>query len=106
VQQWLIMQQQRTLQPTRARRILQRSARALLLLAMAQSATGYKPGGRLILVRHGQSTWNELNLFTGWADPPITLQGQGEAARAGALLRAHGVQGVLRTHHSASHLRG
>ena len=36
---------------------------------------------RLVLVRHGQSEWNEENLFTGWRDPDLTAQGVDEAAR-------------------------
>ena len=42
----------------------------------------------LILIRHGQSTWNELNLFTGWQDVELTARGEDEARQAGALLRA------------------
>ncbi len=42
----------------------------------------------LILVRHGRSEWNELNLFTGWQDVDLTPQGEGEAQSAGALLAA------------------
>lgn len=41
----------------------------------------------LILLRHGQSEWNEKNLFTGWVDVRLTDLGRKEAARAGALLR-------------------
>ncbi len=41
------------------------------------------PPGRLILVRHGQSTWNLENLFTGWTDVELSELGRGEAARAG-----------------------
>ena len=40
----------------------------------------------LILLRHGQSEWNELNLFTGWVDVRLTEQGKGEARRGGELL--------------------
>jgi 2,3-bisphosphoglycerate-dependent phosphoglycerate mutase len=39
--------------------------------------------GKLILVRHGQSTWNLENLFTGWTDVDLTEQGRSEAAQAG-----------------------
>jgi 2,3-bisphosphoglycerate-dependent phosphoglycerate mutase len=39
--------------------------------------------GKLILVRHGQSTWNVANLFTGWEDVDLSEQGREEAARAG-----------------------
>jgi 2,3-bisphosphoglycerate-dependent phosphoglycerate mutase len=41
----------------------------------------------LILLRHGQSDWNEKNLFTGWVDVPLTEQGRAEAKRAGELLK-------------------
>lgn len=42
--------------------------------------------GTLILLRHGQSSWNSLNLFTGWVDVELTDQGRGEATRGGQLL--------------------
>ena len=46
--------------------------------------------GKLILVRHGQSTWNLENLFTGWTDVDLSAQGRGEAIQGGQeLLRAH-----------------
>lgn len=44
----------------------------------------------LVLVRHGQSEWNKLNLFTGWRDVGLTEQGIAEARRAGRLLKAGG----------------
>jgi len=44
--------------------------------------------GTLALVRHGQSTWNLENLFTGWTDVDLTEQGRAEAAEAGRLLAA------------------
>ncbi|HEX3947359.1 MAG TPA: 2,3-diphosphoglycerate-dependent phosphoglycerate mutase [Acidimicrobiales bacterium] len=40
----------------------------------------------LVLLRHGQSTWNALNLFTGWHDVDLSPAGEGEAGRAGGLL--------------------
>ena len=43
----------------------------------------------LILLRHGQSTWNESNQFTGWVDVKLTEKGKAEAKRAGELLREH-----------------
>ncbi len=43
----------------------------------------------LILLRHGQSTWNESNQFTGWVDVPLTPKGEAEAKRGGELLREH-----------------
>jgi 2,3-bisphosphoglycerate-dependent phosphoglycerate mutase len=41
----------------------------------------------LILVRHGQSEWNEKNLFTGWKDPGLTDLGVDEANNAGRLIK-------------------
>lgn len=43
--------------------------------------------GKLILVRHGQSTWNKSNQFTGWVDVDLTEQGEAEAVNAGTLLK-------------------
>lgn len=45
----------------------------------------------LILLRHGESTWNSKNLFTGWVDVPLSEKGTVEASRAGELMRAAGV---------------
>jgi len=45
----------------------------------------------LILVRHGESQWNEKNLFTGWVDVDLNEKGLGEASRAGELLLESGV---------------
>ncbi len=45
----------------------------------------------LILVRHGESTWNALNLFTGWVDVPLSEKGIREANRAGVLLKEAGL---------------
>jgi len=42
----------------------------------------------LVLLRHGQSTWNAENLFTGWHDVDLTPQGEAEATEAGRLLGA------------------
>ncbi|MGZ4709992.1 MAG: histidine phosphatase family protein, partial [Acidimicrobiales bacterium] len=33
----------------------------------------------LVLLRHGQSTWNQQNLFTGWFDADLSEQGMAEA---------------------------
>lgn len=38
---------------------------------------------KLILMRHGQSEWNKQNLFTGWVDIPLSMEGIQEALRAG-----------------------
>jgi len=45
---------------------------------------------RLVLVRHGQSTWNLENRFTGWTDVDLTDQGKSEAHAGGKLLRENG----------------
>jgi 2,3-bisphosphoglycerate-dependent phosphoglycerate mutase len=42
--------------------------------------------GKLVLVRHGQSDWNQKNLFTGWTDVDLTAQGIAEARQAGRTL--------------------
>lgn len=44
----------------------------------------------LVLVRHGQSTWNLENRFTGWTDVALTAQGVDEAHSAGRLLKEGG----------------
>jgi|TARA_B110000263_G_scaffold218111_1_gene204559 2,3-bisphosphoglycerate-dependent phosphoglycerate mutase len=41
----------------------------------------------LIIVRHGQSEWNEKNLFTGWKNPGLTSLGYDEARKAGQLIK-------------------
>ena len=45
----------------------------------------------LILLRHGQSTWNEKNLFTGWVDVDLTPAGEQQARDGGALLAQAGL---------------
>jgi 2,3-bisphosphoglycerate-dependent phosphoglycerate mutase len=53
---------------------------------------------QLILLRHGQSTWNQENLFTGWTDVGLTAQGEGEARASGRLLLDEGLRpGILHT---------
>jgi 2,3-bisphosphoglycerate-dependent phosphoglycerate mutase len=45
---------------------------------------------KLVLLRHGQSTWNHENRFTGWTDVDLTEQGKAEAREAGRILVAEG----------------
>ncbi len=45
----------------------------------------------LVLIRHGQSTWNLENRFTGWWDVDVTEKGVAEARAAGALMRERGM---------------
>ena len=72
--------------------------------AFAPASSGLRPGAfnsaarssselynhKLVLVRHGESEWNDLNIFTGWADPPLNEKGLGEAAQGGQLLKEAG----------------
>lgn len=45
----------------------------------------------LILLRHGESEWNALNLFTGWVDVDLTDKGRAEAVRGGKLMAEQGL---------------
>ena len=45
---------------------------------------------KLVLLRHGESTWNKENRFTGWTDVGLTEKGQAEAVAAGQLLKREG----------------
>ena len=49
----------------------------------------------LVLLRHGQSTWNAEGLFTGWVDVDLTARGEDEARQAGVLLKAEHEGGRL-----------
>jgi 2,3-bisphosphoglycerate-dependent phosphoglycerate mutase len=46
----------------------------------------------LILVRHGESTWNLENKFTGWYDCPLSPKGHEEVIQAGQLIKAEGIK--------------
>lgn len=59
---------------------------------MTKSSESSQPElGKLILLRHGQSTWNESGQFTGWVDVDLTEKGRKEAVRGGELLAEAGV---------------
>lgn len=45
---------------------------------------------KIVLLRHGESTWNKENRFTGWTDVDLTEQGVGEAKAAGKLMKEAG----------------
>ena len=47
---------------------------------------------KIVLVRHGQSEWNNLNLFTGWKNPNLTKKGVQEAKDAGRLLKKRNIE--------------
>ena len=47
---------------------------------------------KLVLIRHGESTWNLENRFTGWTDVPLTATGVAQARQAGQLLKDAGYE--------------
>lgn len=60
---------------------------ALLIALLLPGAPGYRAvGGRLILLRHGQSIWNRAGRFTGWANVALSPRGEREAVDAAELL--------------------
>src|SRR6476659_4876038 len=69
-----------------------------LMTASANSASASRPVASegasmatLVLLRHGESDWNQKNLFTGWVDVDLTAKGEAEARRGGELLVEHGL---------------
>jgi len=64
----------------------------------ARSASTANGGGfalnahKLVLLRHGESTWNRENRFTGWVDCPLSEKGEKEAKSAGVFLKAEGIE--------------
>lgn len=46
----------------------------------------------LVLVRHGESTWNDENRFTGWYDAPLSVKGEEEAIAGGRILKEDGFE--------------
>ncbi|MGA0878116.1 MAG: 2,3-diphosphoglycerate-dependent phosphoglycerate mutase [Ilumatobacteraceae bacterium] len=47
--------------------------------------------GTLVILRHGESTWNKANLFTGWHDVPLSEKGRTEASAAGRTMADAGL---------------
>jgi len=47
---------------------------------------------KLVVVRHGESTWNKENRFTGWTDVDLSEKGKEEAKKAGEILKAEGFE--------------
>ena len=45
---------------------------------------------KLVLIRHGESQWNQENRFTGWVDVDLSEKGLGEARKAGQALKQEG----------------
>jgi len=54
------------------------------------SSSSPKGPFQLVLIRHGESTWNQENKFTGWYDCPLSEKGTKEAIAAGKLLKEEG----------------
>ena len=59
--------------------------------------------GKLILLRHGQSKWNESNQFTGWVDVDLTEKGEAEAKRGGEMLVEQHLPQCCRSSLDSSH---
>ena len=53
---------------------------------------------QLVVVRHGESEWNKLNLFTGWRDVGLSEQGRVEASSCGATCRSPVVPSTVYRH--------
>lgn len=66
--------------------VKQQAPRSLGVVSAADETAPYE----LVLVRHGESTWNDLGLFTGWHDCPLSVAGEAEAKEAGRLLKEEG----------------
>jgi len=62
----------------------------LLILIIAVSSYSICERTKLVLVRHGESEWSKLNLFTGWTDVPLSIKGHEEAIQGGKLLKEGG----------------
>jgi 2,3-bisphosphoglycerate-dependent phosphoglycerate mutase len=61
-------------------------------MASDKFPTNNRLPGSLVLLRHGESTWNLENLFTGWTDVPLSERGVKEAKEAGRLMRDAGLR--------------
>ena len=64
--------------------------KASLLIMTALAIQVLSDPIKLVLVRHGESEWNKLNLFTGWTDVPLSEKGHEEAIQGGRLLKEGG----------------
>lgn len=53
---------------------------------------------RLVLVRHGESEWNKLNLFTGWTDVDLSEKGVEEAKEGGTYLKKKVLTSIFAIH--------
>uniref|UniRef100_A0A7S2V316 Phosphoglycerate mutase n=1 Tax=Fibrocapsa japonica TaxID=94617 RepID=A0A7S2V316_9STRA len=62
-------------------------SRSLAATPMMAAEAKYK----VVLLRHGESTWNNDNRFTGWVDVPLSAKGEKEAAEGGKVMKAEGL---------------
>lgn len=46
----------------------------------------------VVMIRHGESTWNVEKRFTGWCDVPLTQHGEADARDAGSLIKERGIE--------------
>lgn len=63
-------------------------------LAAGRSFAAFQAADKhtLVLVRHGESTWNLENKFTGWVDVPLSPKGHEEVKEAGKLIKEEGIK--------------
>ena len=57
---------------------------------LVMNIEGVNPMYKLVLIRHGESTWNKENLFTGWTDVDLSEKGVEEATEGGRALKEQG----------------
>jgi 2,3-bisphosphoglycerate-dependent phosphoglycerate mutase len=62
---------------------------ALICFYGPQPRFGKRTMIKIVLLRHGQSSWNEENRFTGWTDVELSRRGREEALEAGRILKSH-----------------
>lgn len=46
----------------------------------------------MVLIRHGESLWNQNNIYTGWSDPDLTEKGILECSKAAEILKSHDIE--------------
>lgn len=77
---------------TRAHHSVHRAARRAARSAAAMEAPPPGTFATIVFLRHGQSEWNSANLFTGWADVPLTTLGKNEAAAGATSIWKEGIK--------------
>ena len=71
----------------------QSTSAGFVSLSGVSRSTSQLEAHKLVLIRHGESEWNDLNIFTGWADAALNEKGLREAAQGGQLLKDAGRRG-------------